>query len=190
MTKQDLRNKIRIQKKFLTPEQIVRAENSLVDAFLSNAAFLRAKTILLYASMPDEVPTMKVLRTFSKGINNELPPKRLLLPCVVGETELEIRHYTTESDLVLSGKYKIPEPIGPLYDFVNPIDLVIVPGMAFDNQCHRLGRGKGYYDRLLTQEYFRNVPKLGVCFDFQFVEQVPIDVHDCAMDEVIVISSK
>ena len=65
------------------------------------------------------------------------------------------------------------------------IELVVVPGMAFDKQGHRLGRGKGYYDRLLPK--LTNAYKLGVCFPYQYIEEVPTDEHDIRMDEVLTI---
>jgi len=60
---------------------------------------------------------------------------------------------------------------------------VIVPGVAFDSQCHRLGRGKGFYDRLLPQ--IPHAVKIGVCFDHQIVEELPSEPHDVLMDLVI-----
>ena len=62
------------------------------------------------------------------------------------------------------------------------IDLIIVPGVAFDRQCHRLGRGRGFYDRLLSS---LDVPKVGICFDFQLVPSVPVESFDYPMDHVV-----
>jgi len=78
--------------------------------------------------------------------------------------------------------YGILEPKNGLaYTSIN-IDLGIIPGMAFDLQGNRLGRGKGYYDKLLK---VLNLETIGVCFSFQLVDKVPSDTFDIAMDSVI-----
>ena len=74
------------------------------------------------------------------------------------------------------------EPTGEPFTDYEQIDIVLVPGMAFDAAGHRLGRGRGYYDRFLIQTACR---KIGVCFPFQRVAEVPTDDHDVMMDEVI-----
>lgn len=81
------------------------------------------------------------------------------------------------------GAFGIMEPSGELFTDYSRITLAVVPGMAFDSHGHRLGRGKGYYDRflpLLPQAY-----KIGVCFPFQLVDDVPIEPTDVVMDEVV-----
>ena len=95
---------------------------------------------------------------------------------------MELRRYTGPSDLAI-GAYNIMEPTGEVYDDYKEIDLAVIPGVAFDAEGNRMGRGKGYYDRflpLVPQAY-----KLGVCFPFQKVDSIPTDEHDIRMDEVI-----
>lgn len=77
------------------------------------------------------------------------------------------------------------EPVGSLFpqEEYDQIELAIIPGMAFDAMGHRLGRGKGYYDRLLPQ--LTAAYKIGVCYPFQFVSDVPSEEHDVRMNEVI-----
>ena len=75
------------------------------------------------------------------------------------------------------------EPCGKVFTDYDSIDVAIVPGMAFDQQGHRLGRGKGYYDRFLQS--LPSVKKIGVCFDFQKVESVPAEAHDVVVDIVV-----
>ena len=80
-------------------------------------------------------------------------------------------------------EYHIMEPTGPLFTRHEAIDVVVVPGVAFDAQGRRLGHGKGYYDRLLAQ--LPRAYKIGLCFAFQMVERVPTTPQDVAMDEVV-----
>lgn len=178
MTKQQLRQLVREAKTILTPELRQKA----AEYFASRAADIissrSSKTVLLYASLPDEVPTLEYL---------EESTARCVLPVVTDDENLELRLYTSSQDLAGQGRYHIPEPTGPLFTDYDAIDLAFIPGMAFDAAHHRLGRGKGYYDRLLAHPAFRQIHKLGVCFDFQLLPHVPAEPHDCNVDELIVI---
>ena len=78
--------------------------------------------------------------------------------------------------------FGIDEPIGNVYDNPEKIDLIVVPGVAFDKKNNRLGRGKAYYDKLLKTA---NTFKVGICFDFQLIDSVPVDKYDIKMDLVI-----
>ena len=95
---------------------------------------------------------------------------------------MEIRLYEKPEDLA-EGFYGIMEPMGKLFTDYAGIDVAIVPGMGFDKSGHRLGRGKGYYDRFLPKAV--NAYKIGVCFGFQKLEDIPSDNYDVIMDEVI-----
>jgi 5-formyltetrahydrofolate cyclo-ligase len=80
------------------------------------------------------------------------------------------------------GAYGILEPTGPLFTDYDSIDLAVVPGVAFTRDGVRLGRGKGYYDRLLPRI---KSPKVGICFPFQILESIPTEPFDVKMDEVV-----
>ena len=135
-----------------------------------------AHTVLLYSALPDEVPTLPLLnRLTTVG-------KTVLLPRVVSDTDMELRRYTGPNDLE-PGAFGIMEPTGELFTDYDLIDVAVVPGMAFDREGHRLGRGKGYYDRFLAQ--LPHIYKIGICFPFQLVDKVPADAHDMLMDEVV-----
>lgn len=123
--------------------------------------------------MKDEVCTHAFIDKWSKE-------KRMLLPVVVGN-DLELRIYTNPDELT-AGAYGIKEPSGKAFTDYQSIDFIIVPGIAFDERGFRLGRGKGYYDRLLPQ---LSGYKMGICFPFQMVEEVPAESFDICMDEVI-----
>lgn len=135
------------------------------------------RTVLLYWSLPDEVAT--------HGLADELAEQgwRVVLPRMIGDGELELRLYTGRHDLKADPRYHIMEPIGRLFTDYADVDAAIIPGMAFDGQRRRLGRGKGYYDRLLPK--LANAVKIGLCFSFQMVEAVPVDSHDVRMDMVV-----
>lgn len=135
---------------------------------------MAAHTVLLYHSLPDEVDTHDFIRRWAGQ-------KRILLPVVKGE-DLELRPYTGDNCLA-EGAFHIDEPTGPAFTDYVAIDLAIIPGVAFDRQGNRLGRGKGYYDRLLPR--LENTYKIGLCFPCQLVDRIPAEAHDVKMDEVL-----
>ena len=142
----------------------------------AHPAFRAAQTVLLYHSLPDEVDTHAFIARWS-GV------KQVLLPVVAGDGLL-LRQCSNATELAL-GRYGIAEPVGADFTDYAAIDLAVVPGVAFDRQGNRLGRGKGYYDRLLpglTRAY-----KIGICFPYQLVNTVPADAHDIRMDEIITL---
>ncbi len=137
-----------------------------------------AQTIMAYYSLPDEVNTHALIdELVAEG-------KTVLLPKVTGADTMELRRYTGRADLK-EGTYHILEPVGEPFTDLAAIDLILVPGLAFDAAGHRLGRGRGYYDRFLHSKNRPYCVKIGVCFDFQKVDEVPVDAHDIAMDKVV-----
>ena len=93
---------------------------------------------------------------------------------------MTIRPFVAE-DLLVRGDFNIMQPKSGR-DYLKTVDLVIVPGVAFDRKKRRLGRGKGYYD-----QYFKdkNITKWGIAFDFQLFDSIPATSHDIRMDRVI-----
>ena len=166
MTKQELRQYIRHHRDNRQPVPVI----SIPPAVQS------ARTVLLYSALPDEVPTQQLIdQLVAQG-------KTVLLPRVVSDTDMELRRYTGRHDLQ-AGAFGIMEPTGALFTDYAAIDVAIVPGMAFDAAGHRLGRGKGYYDRFLSR--IPQVYKIGLCFSWQIVGEVPCDAHDIVMDQVL-----
>ncbi len=173
LNKKKIRQLIRQRKAEIPAEERQRLSETLCQKVLSTLHWQQAETILLYHALPDEVDTSLLLEEALKT------GKTVLLPVVNGEN-LDLRLYTGET---ATGSFAIEEPIGPLFTAFEKIDLAIIPGMAFDGKGNRLGRGKGYYDRLLPS--LSMAYKLGICFPFQLVESIPAEVHDIKMDAVI-----
>ena len=179
MDKKELRRYIREQKRHFTPQQLGEMSLGIMSLLLSNSHIQKADAILMYHSLPDEVDTHSALgQLLAMG-------KKVLLPKVVSETEMTIHEYTGRDSLQPSEPYGILEPTTPEFSIVNcQLSIVIVvPGMAFDRQGHRLGRGKGYYDRFLSR--IPNIYKIGVCFPFQLIDKVPSEPTDILVDEVL-----
>ena len=135
-----------------------------------------SRVVLAYWPLPDEPDICPLIDSLVAA------GKTVLLPKVTGDETMELRCYTSRADLA-KGSFHIMEPVGATFTDFAQIDTILIPGMAFDAACHRLGRGRGYYDRFLAA--CPNVHKIGVCFPFQRVKEVPVESHDILMDEVI-----
>ncbi len=177
MQKSKLRIHIRSLKRLMTAEERMAQSEAVCRKVMLGERWQEARVVLLYHALPDEVDTALLL-------NQMTTRKRVLLPVVVGDV-LELREFDGR---VEEGAFGILEPTAQssLFTDFSLIDLIVVPGMAFDAQGHRLGRGKGYYDRLLCQ--CPRAYKMGVCFDYQLVDDVPSEPHDIRMDEVVCIT--
>lgn len=173
--KQELRRAIR-QEKEKHRGEFKDWSFDICERIANTSRWEQAETILLYHALPDE-PTTDLLLDI--GIIKE---KQLLLPVVVGD-DLVLRKYEGATSM-REGAFHIMEPIGEVFpeSRYDEITLALIPGMAFDAEGHRLGRGKGYYDRLLPR--LSRAYKMGVCFPFQMVDAVPSEPHDQKVDEV------
>lgn len=172
MEKTELRRKINGMRRMLSELEKATAADEVFAQLEKTAAFLMADRILMYHSLPDELSTRKFLSKWKEK-------KHFYLPRVNG-VNLEILPYD-ESRLEL-GAFHIEEPTGD--DTIDPDDLevIVVPAVAYDKRGNRLGRGKGFYDRLLQTT---RATKIGVGYEFQLVDDVPCEVHDVPMDMVI-----
>jgi len=174
MNKQELRKHVCFLKNELSDkEKADRSENIFLQVEKTDF-FRNARYILIYWAMADEVQT----RNFILKWRDE---KQIMLPCVNG-WHMAMKKFTGEEDLVEGKLFRILEPDGPEFPEPEKIDLVIVPGIAFDRNNNRMGRGKGYYDRFLSAT---KAKKVGVCWNFQLFDEVPTDPHDIKMDQVI-----
>ncbi len=134
-----------------------------------------AQTVLLYLALPDEVETDPLLKIAVDA------GKRVVLPVVDGDN-LKLRYYDTEN--LARSSYGILEPTIQAKEVLSAamIDLAIIPGRAFTRKGYRMGRGRGYYDRLLPR---LSCPAFGICFPCQIVDDLPIDPWDKKLDGVI-----
>ena len=172
MEKRDIRRKIKNLRTMLTDAERQAAADAVFGQLEQTAAFMLADRILMYHSLPDEVSTHAFLRKWGGR-------KSFFLPRVNG-LDLEILPYS-RTRLQL-GAFHIEEPEGD--DLQNPdtMEMIIVPAVAYDRNGNRVGRGKGYYDRLLSRS---KALKIGVAYDFQLMDEVDTEEHDIPVDIVI-----
>ncbi len=172
--KKIIRQKIKELKNQLSNEEKVRKSYCVFQKIETTDWFINAKTIMLYWSMNDEVQTHDFVQKWADK-------KEIILPSVNGN-ELILKKFNGINKMVKGESFGIPEPDGEFYPSPELIDVIIVPGVAFDKQNNRLGRGKAFYDKLLKTV---KAKKVGVCFDFQMIDQVPTGEFDIKMDSVV-----
>ena len=170
--KKQLRKLIKEEKKRQPADVLLANSSTLLNHIEKHSYFIAAQTILCYYSLGDEVYTHAFVEKWHTQ-------KKILLPVVKGEV-LELRHYTGKNCLKV-GAFNIEEPMGEPFTDYNEIELGIIPGVSFDQQGNRLGRGKGYYDKLLPLLHTYNI---GICYQFQAREEIPSEPFDQKMNEV------
>lgn len=171
MDKQAIRREIKERKLRLTEAERQKAANTVFAALERTGLFTKARRIMAYHSLPDELPTDDMLHRWATR-------KDLFLPRVNGD-ELEILPY--RADTLSPGAFAIAEPQEGEPVSAESIDLIIVPAVAFDRHGNRLGRGRGFYDRLLATT---TATTIGVGYDFQLLDTVPVEPHDRPLDMV------
>ena len=172
MDKKTLRAEIKVLKKQHTKEQLLEQSEKILAQLEQHPDFVKAERVMLYNALPDEVQTQAFLEKWHLK-------KQIILPTVVGDDIIPVA-YEKDTDFAV-GDFNILEPQNEPYK--GDFDLIVVPGVAFDHNGNRLGRGRGYYDRFLCQHL--SVKRIGICFDFQLVDEIPTEPFDIRMDEVI-----
>ena len=175
MDKKALRQQIRLRKREMTEGQIVRASVRLGQLLEQSECYRQAKTVYFYLPYNQEVRTKPMIeKAWTQG-------KRVAVPKVYGE---EMRFiYLTDFSQIAPGSFGIPEPIadGPVAQETDA--LVLMPGMAFDPQGHRIGYGGGFYDKFLSAE--PNHPTVALCYDFQLLDRLDTEEFDIPVDLVL-----
>jgi 5-formyltetrahydrofolate cyclo-ligase len=177
-TKSALRKQVSAVLKQLSPEKRKTDSEKIRSRLKEHASFREAKAVLFFAPLPEEVDLWPLLEETVKS------GRVVALPCFDADKQVykprRVKNFHVE---ILSGQFGVLEPsIVCLEVPLDDLDLVLVPGVAFDLRGNRLGRGKGFYDRLL--ENYRG-KKIGIAFHEQIVDAVPSGDLDVRMDVVL-----
>jgi 5-formyltetrahydrofolate cyclo-ligase len=156
---------------------------AICEKFVQLPDYASAKTVMFYVDVRTEVRTRQHLpKVLGQG-------KRIVVPWCNAEGELELFHLENMDELSI-GMYKILEPREDLRLLphkqvrVDELDLVMVPGVAFDRTGARMGHGKGYYDKLLENAR-ADTPLVALAFECQLFPEIPTQAHDVFMDKII-----
>ena len=173
--KQSLRELLIQKRRMMSAEERTAQSELILSQLEKMTVFREAKTVLLYYPKNNEVDVLPLFKRYKRD-------KVLLLP-VTHRNGMTANPYEG-NDKMHRGKVGIPEPTTP--PFEGNIDVIIVPAVAFDKEGNRLGRGGGYYDRFLKKQTHATI--IGVGYDFQLVDEVPVRKHDQKMHRIILPS--
>ena len=176
MTKDELRRMIAQKRREIDLASLERVSLRIAEGIAELDEFKRANSVALYKAIGGEV-ILESLFSRCWELN-----KRTLIPVFNAQRKLYEMAEVTSSTCFLSGKYGILEPENPERLSLDGVHLVLVPGVAFSANGNRLGRGGGYYDRLLENYSGYTI---GAAFDFQLVKDVPCDAHDISLHAVV-----
>lgn len=155
----------------------------IVDQFMKLPEYAKAHTVLFYIDVRSEVRTRQSL---AEALHTG---KTIAVPWCTESVELALFHLESLDELSV-GMFKILEPRPELRMLpekqIDPksIDLIMVPGVAFDRRCARMGHGKGYYDKLL-EKVRPETPLVALAFECQLFPEIPVAPHDVFMNKII-----
>lgn len=173
MDKKEIRREMKRRSLGLTPQERRIHSERIFGQVEQLAEFAGARTVALFASLPDEPDTAALLARWHGR-------KRVLVPRVEGD----VMHFCDyHPEQMEPGAFGIAEPQDAQPADPAEIDFILVPGTAFTVSCARMGRGRGYYDKYMSQREFRAF-KAGVCYPHQIVGELPIEPHDVLVDVV------
>ena len=175
MDKKELRSQIRSRKRAMTEEEIEARSQALCRLFLESRAYREARSVYGYLPYNQEVRTVPLLEQALRD------GKRVAVPKVFGDEMKFI--WMEDLSLVSKGYAGIPEPTADGPEADDETALVLMPGLAFDREGHRIGYGGGFYDKFLCRE--SNHPTLALCYEFQMQPHVDTQEFDIPVDTVL-----
>jgi 5-formyltetrahydrofolate cyclo-ligase len=176
--KTQLREKLKALRSQFDPSLAETASLGVWNVLQHCAEYKKATGIGAFASLPGEINTYPLLEGVLKS------EKKLYLPRVAKEKDHFEFYPVSDLKSLVPGLFGIREPTGPHPASWEELDLVLVPGLAFDHQGNRLGFGKGYYDRALPH-LRKNALSVGLAFSFQILEKVPVESNDIPMKALL-----
>lgn len=178
--KQKLRKEHLAIRNSMTKEDILSKSHEIMGSIVSAYDFLRAQHVLVYASYGSEVNTSGIMAYAF------LLRKRVYCPRVTGEGEMEFYEIHSLDDL-RPGYKGIPEPVKendvPYRQVNGENTIMLMPGVCFDERGHRIGYGKGFYDRYLSGK--KNIIKMALAYDNQIAEAIPAEAEDVSYDFLV-----
>ena len=179
LSKKDLRTRLKANLAALSADEIHERSRQACNLLVAQPEFERSEIVMVFLSLPTEISTAPlVLRAWQEG-------KRVLAPRVSWEQRrmmpVEIRSLTEDIE---DTRWNLRQPLQGDPVPLSMIDLVVVPGLGFDDAGNRLGRGRGFYDRFLVHSEFAG-STCAVAFEEQVVEAIPADSHDIRVDMLI-----
>lgn len=178
--KKTIRKEILKKRDEMSPDSKMLKDTLIKERLFSLSEYINAQTILFYVSFRSEVDTLSMIR---ESLARE---KRIVIPKVNKEEHMLMLYEIKDITELTAGYMGIPEPSMPDGKLVNleSIDLIIIPGVAFDYLGNRLGYGAGYYDILLSKKQ-KKIPIVALAYEEQIVDSIPSEKHDVKVDMIV-----
>ena len=179
--KDNLRKSMLSKRKSMEIEDVTAFSDKIIGKIMELPEFIHSQNIMLYLSFNNEVNTYSLVKWCLDNNKTVIAPY-----CIQCNKEIVPYKITNlENDLIKS-TFGVMEPKQDLLEKVNieDIDLILVPGVAFDEHCNRIGFGAGYYDRFLCKKP-KDTPTIGLAYDYQIIDKIPTDEYDVPLDFII-----
>lgn len=182
MTKAEVRRLIRSRLAALSVKEKARQASAVAQKVIASDAWRSAAVVMLYLHLPDELATTALIEAARAA------GKTIAMPKIIDADHGQMIAARYDGD-VKPAPWGLCEPDGEAAVESATIDLILVPGVAFTQGGHRLGRGKGFYDRFLSRAEVR-ARRVGIAFEEQLVDSLPTDEHDVMLDVVVTSSGR
>jgi len=179
--KKKIRNEILTKRDLLSNKEIINKSMYIFNRLKENSIFQNAHNIMLFVNFKTEVSTREIIEDLLSQ------KKRVFIPLTVPETrEIIVSELLDPKKDLILGNFNVLEPKEDAIRPVDPniLDLVIVPGVAFDKKGYRIGYGGGYYDRFLAK-LPSHIPTISIAYELQLIDEVPIEPHDIPVQYII-----
>lgn len=173
VTKNEIRQLNKERRKAMKLDEVEEKSLAVCRILLESELYVNARCIMLYMPLGNEVDISRIAKQAYRD------KKQVVFPVTEADSGVITPHFATEDTGFAKGAFSVTEPQNAKMAGIEEIDLVLVPGIAFDRGGGRIGFGKGCYDRLLKAA---SAVRVGVCYDFQACDKIPIEAHDIKMD--------
>lgn len=181
MDKGELRKEIKLKREVLDKDTKKIADEKIIKTLLENDIYKDSKVVFVYVNMDSEINTLEIIKELLVSDKIVAVPK--VIPVTLKERQMKALKINSLLQLNESGAFGILEPSIECEDISQQVDLIIIPGLAFDLKGNRLGYGGGFYDRFLRK--FPNSKRVALCYDFQIYDEIPHEFFDEKVDLII-----
>lgn len=181
MDKGELRKKIKLKRENLDKNIKLRADEKIRKSLFESEIYKNSKVVFIYVNMDSEINTIDIIKELLTSDKTIAVPK--VIPVSLKERQMKALKINSLLQLNESGAFGILEPSVECEDISEDVDLIIIPGLAFDINGNRLGYGGGFYDRFLRK--YPNSKRVALCYDFQIFDEIPHEFFDEKVDLII-----
>lgn len=176
ITKNEIRKLKKEERRLMSKEDVLKKSNLACEIFLQSNIYKESKTLMLYMPLGNEINPMKIVEQAYRD------DKKVIFPVTDEQSGIITPIYASENTEFSIGAFSVSEPKSNFVADKKKIDVVLVPGIAFDKKGNRIGFGKGCYDQFL---YHISAVTVGFCYESQLCPLIPSESTDYALDFIV-----